>query len=197
MPPAETADDGRAECIDDQVPHRVGQPGRITKHGFLHLRAKQLIDRKLEYLPGGAGRNRKCKRKQRNETGPHMHVDTPAFVQQINQQESDNAQQQSRNAVQSNVPPPVACVVAVKFAQEKRGEYEQDRQQLEFGRNSNRQSITEQGRTTGDGHDGHQPYGACPRRLPEQCNQLHCHSALQHQQHAHINALGGPTRSRC
>src|SRR3546814_4625656 len=54
--PASHADRERADGVDDEIPHCVGEARRVAEHGLLHGQPENLVHRELEYLPKGADR---------------------------------------------------------------------------------------------------------------------------------------------
>ena len=93
--------------IDDQVPHRVDQPA------FLHVQAEQLIHRKLENFSERTHSHREHKREECDKTRPQVQIHILHFIQNINEEKSEDPEQKSGADMQHSIPPPKSNVVAM------------------------------------------------------------------------------------
>ena len=116
VPPTEAADNDGCQGVDDQVPHGVGQTRGVAEHRLLHVGAEGLVHGEFEDFPKCADGDGEHHRKQGDEAGTHMQVDPLVFVENIDEEKTEQPEQQAGAAMQCQIPPPEPLVVAADLA---------------------------------------------------------------------------------
>src|SRR5690606_5650792 len=137
----------------------------------------------------GAHGDRKQKGKERDEARAHRQLGALVFVEHVHQQKAKNAQQQPGTRMQRDIPPPQAVVIAMDFTQEQGGKNEQNRQNLEFGRDINPESAPQRDRHQGNAADGKQQERMHPMAVIDDEHQLHRHDDMQKNHQITVDTL--------
>ena len=88
--------------------------------------------------------------------------------------------------MQRQVPPPEANVIIAHFAQKQGREHEQDRDDLHFGRNLDRQLLLQQFRSERSDHHCEDEKHVHPALFGNQEHELDGHCRLKHEQDAKV-----------
>src|SRR5690606_12383831 len=106
--------DGRADRVDDKVPHRVDEPG------LLHVEPEDLVHGELEDFPERADRHREAEAHEGERPGRGGVA--VALEEHEDEEEADEPEGERRAAVQDHVPPPEPAIEVEGLAEEDRRE---------------------------------------------------------------------------
>lgn len=111
------ASDQTAECVEDEVAHRVAEAG------LLHVHPKARVHREFKNFPCGADGHGDAKADERDGGGGRG--EAVAFEQHEGEQEPHEAKSHRRRAMEREVPPPQTFVEIERLAQEDGGKAKQ------------------------------------------------------------------------
>src|SRR5690606_13361989 len=172
---SEDGDDGGADGVDDEVPHGVDEAA------LLHVEAEDLVHGELEDLPEGAEGNGEGEGEEGDEGRAESEVAEVLLVDDVDKEEPEDSEEEAGSGVEDGIPPPEAGVISADLAKEERSEDEDDREDVELGRDVDPPAALEEDGEEGQEGDPGRGGGGQPLPVEEGQHDAHGQDQAKHQ----------------